>query len=82
MGLMKTTVEIPDSLFAEAKALANCRGITLRELIEDGLRAGIAQHRGRMHRFHLRDGSFSGEGVSQELPWNEVRRMIYEGRGE
>jgi len=79
---VKTTVEMPDSLFAEAKALANRRGITLRQLMEEGLRAAIAQHRGRSARFQLRDGSFSGEGPNPELGWTEIRRMIYEGRGE
>jgi hypothetical protein len=79
---VKTTVEISDSLFAEAKALAHRRGITLRQLIEDGLRSSIAQSRARAARFRLRDASFSGEGINPELSWNDIRRMIYEGRGE
>lgn len=35
---MKTTVEIADALFAEARAEAERRGTSMRSLIEDGLR--------------------------------------------
>ncbi len=35
---MKTTVEIPDNLFRQAKALAAMRGRKLKDLVEDGLR--------------------------------------------
>jgi hypothetical protein len=76
---MKTTVEIPDSLFAEAKTLADYRGITLRQLILEALRAATAQ---QPAAFHLRDASFPGKGSNPQHPWNRVRRMIYEGRGE
>jgi hypothetical protein len=81
-GQMKTTVEIADSLFAEARALAHRRGITMRQLIEDGLRASLRQHRNRPVRFHLKDGSFPGEGRDPDLGWADIRKMIYEGRGE
>lgn len=81
-GHVKTTVEIADSLFAEAKALAQRRGITIRQLIEDGLRASLKQHRKGAARFQLQDGSFPGEGRRPELNWPDIRKMIYEGRGE
>jgi hypothetical protein len=35
---MKTTVEIPDCLYREAKAYAATHGMSLREVIEAGLR--------------------------------------------
>ncbi len=35
---MKTTIEIPKDLFRQAKIKAASEGITLRELIEQGLR--------------------------------------------
>lgn len=38
---MKTTVEIPDDLFRQAKAQAALRGIRLRELVEYGLRLAL-----------------------------------------
>jgi hypothetical protein len=79
---VKTTVEIPDALFAEAKAVAHRRGIPLRRLIEDGLRASVRQYGGGRARFRLKDGSFGGDGRSKDLSWPEIRSIIYEGRGE
>lgn len=35
---MKTTVELPDTLYRQAKAEAALRGRKLRDLIEEGLR--------------------------------------------
>ncbi|SDX66729.1 hypothetical protein SAMN05661080_00753 [Modestobacter sp. DSM 44400] len=35
---MKTTVEIADALFAEAREVAERRGQTMRSLLEEGLR--------------------------------------------
>jgi hypothetical protein len=35
---MKTTVEIPDDLYRQARATAALRGCKLRDLIEEGLR--------------------------------------------
>jgi hypothetical protein len=79
---MKTTVDIPDSLFAEAKASAEVRGLTFRQVIEEGLRAVLDQQRRPARRFRLRDGSFGGRGRQAGLSWPEIRRSVYEGRGE
>jgi hypothetical protein len=78
---MKTTVEIADSLFAEAKMLAEAAGLSLRQLIEEGLRSAI-QDRQAKRRFTLRDGSYPGKGLRADLSWPEVRQIIYKGRGE
>ena len=78
---MKTTVEISDSLFAEARSLAESEGTTLRNLVEDGLRAVIQQKKQRKSKFRLRDGSVGGKGLRPGLDWAGVREMTYEGRG-
>jgi len=78
---MKTTVEIADSLFEEAKATARSRGLPLRQLIEEGLRSAIGQER-EPRKFRLRDGSFGGKGLRDPLSWPALRGKIYEGRGE
>ncbi len=39
--VMKTTVEISDSLFKKLKQTALQRGVTMREIIEEGLRLAI-----------------------------------------
>jgi len=79
---MKTTVEISDSLLAEAKALARSRGTTMRQVIEDGLRESLRQTRQRPVRFHLQDGSVDGRGLCEPFSWPKIRQNIYQGRGE
>lgn len=38
MRTVKTTIELPDDLYRRAKTVATLRGLTLKYLIEDGLR--------------------------------------------
>jgi hypothetical protein len=40
-----------------------------------------SEKQGRV-RFKLRDGSFGGKGLRAKTSWPEIRRAIYEGRGE
>jgi hypothetical protein len=80
---MKTTVDIADPLLAEAKRVAAARGITLRELVEEGLRAVLTTPN-PAQPFKLRDASFRGNGVQpgvSEGDWETTRDLIYEGRG-
>lgn len=80
---MKTTVEISDGLLAEAKKAAAAESTTLRELIEMGLRAVLAQRAGA-EPFRLRDASVDGGGLRQEFAggdWSRIRETAYEGRG-
>ena len=42
---MKTTVEIPDALLREAKNYAARRGMTLKEVLETGLRQVLESER-------------------------------------
>ena len=47
---MKTTVEVPDDLYRQAKAEAALRGRKFRELVEEGLRLGLdAPRKPRRH---------------------------------
>ena len=81
---MKTTIDIPDSLLAEARKAAHREGTTLKALMEAGLRRVLAE-RGRMAApFRLRDASFRGEGLQPGVAtgsWEAIRDAIYEGRG-
>jgi Arc/MetJ family transcription regulator len=80
---MKTTIEIADSLFAEARRIADADGTTLRALVEEGLRAAVARRAGRA-AFTLRDESVPGEGLRPDLQpgdWPALRAAIYEGQG-
>jgi hypothetical protein len=41
---MKTTVELPDDLYRQAKAEAALRGRKFRELVEEGLRLALPRN--------------------------------------
>jgi len=43
MGTVKTTIEIPDSLFRKAKARAAERGLTLKQLVTEALGEKLAR---------------------------------------
>jgi hypothetical protein len=81
---MKTTVEIPDELLDEARKVASREGITLRAVIEAGLRKEVRE-RGRSKLFRLRRASFRGRGLRPELvgaSWEKIRDLAYEGSSE
>ncbi len=80
---MKTTIEISDAILEEAKSLATSQGVTLRSLVEEGLRR-ILGERAAESGFELRDASYKGKGLQPEVrdgSWERVRELIYEGRG-
>jgi len=78
---MKTTVEMPDSLLAEAKAYARRRGIPLRQVLQEGMRLALDREPRGQRPFRLRDGS-RNLGPMLVESWPEIRRVIYSGRGE
>ncbi len=78
---MKTTLEISDPLFREAKAYASRHRLPFREVVELGLRQFLDSSRASRRRFRLRDGSVDGEGMAVDGNWPAIRSMIYEGRG-
>jgi hypothetical protein len=80
---MKTTVEIPDSLFEEARKVAHRDRTTLRVLVEEGLRKVITDRK-RRKGFRLRKVTFKGSGLQSPLAgtsWDQIRELSYEGRG-
>jgi len=80
---MKTTVEIPDTLFEEARKVAHRDRTTLKVLVEEGLRKIIADRR-RRKGFQLRKATFKGNGLQSPLAgasWDQIRELSYEGRG-
>ncbi|NWG30927.1 MAG: type II toxin-antitoxin system VapB family antitoxin [Rhodocyclaceae bacterium] len=80
---MKTTIEISDPLMRQARKLASQKGITLRALIEQSLRAAIAEKK-QANGFQLRRATFKGEGLRPEIRdagWERLREMAYESHG-
>jgi hypothetical protein len=81
---MKTTVDLPEDLVAQARDIATRERTTLRSLIEEGLRWAVARRRKPVERFTLRDAGVAGRGVQPGLDegdWGELRDVIYRGRG-
>jgi hypothetical protein len=80
---MKTTIEISDPLLREARKLAAREGITLRALVERGLRHVVTETKPAAP-FKLRRATFKGRGLQADLgdaSWDKVRDLAYEGRG-
>jgi hypothetical protein len=81
---MKTTLDIADPLLREARKIAAREGVTLRSLVEQGLREVVAEKKRRKPAFRLRKASFKGRGLRPELGdagWERLRDLAYEGRG-
>jgi hypothetical protein len=80
---MKTTIEIADGLARKAKAHAAKENVTLRSLIERGLRMALRADSERV-RFKLRDASVGGRGLQpsyRDADWPRIRDTIYTDRG-
>jgi len=80
---MKTTIDISDSLLQDAKRLSVQRQITLRSLVEQGLREIISKQK-TGQSFKLRRASFKGNGLQNEFrgeSWQKIRSAAYEGHG-
>ncbi|HVV52305.1 MAG TPA: DUF2191 domain-containing protein [Polyangia bacterium] len=80
---MKTTVQIPDLLFASAKKIARRDRTTLAALVEEGLRKVVGERERPAKRFRLEDASVDGEGMNPEYrgSWDAVRDAVYKSRG-
>jgi len=80
---MKTTVEISDPLLREVRKVAAREGVTLRILMERGLRRVVSETKAGAP-FKLRRASFKGKGLQAEVgeaAWDRLRDLAYEGRG-
>jgi hypothetical protein len=78
---VKTTVELPDALLREAKRYAAAHGMTLKAVLEVGLRDVLASDRSGSRSFRLKRCAFKGKGLAQNLDGDRIRDRIYEGRG-
>ena len=78
---MKTTVEIPDTLFRDAKEYAARQGIPLRQVVERGLQMVLTGSHPPGRRFRLRTITTKGEGLACHDDWNTIRSLICKGHG-
>ena len=77
---MKTTVELPDGLLHEAKSYASAHGLSLKQVLEAGLRQVLGSRR-KDKPFKLRKHPFRGSGLATDADWPTIREKIYKGRG-
>ena len=81
---MKTTIEVQDRLLRAAKDTARKEGTTLRALVEEGLRKALESRARPKKKFRLRHVVFTGDGLVPGIDlenWEQIRSLIYEGRG-
>jgi hypothetical protein len=80
---MRTTLDLPDPLFRQAKRLARDRKIPFRALVAEALRRVLKEEPPR-RRFELPDRSFGQGGLVAGLNWTDwerIRDISYEGHG-
>lgn len=78
---MKTTVDISDDLLQKAKKLALQRRVTMKQVLEEGLRLVLREPK-RPGGYKLPDLSVGGH-LSEEFvgsPWSEWRKAAYGDR--
>jgi len=60
---MKTTIEVPDDLYRQAKAEAALRGLKLKDLFEEGLRLALRVRRKTPKQSSLAELMEPGGGI-------------------
>ena len=81
---MTTSIEISGALLDRVRATAAREGVTVRSLVEEGLREVLIRREVRHARFQLRDASFHGNGLQPGIDptnWRIVATEIDGGRG-
>lgn len=77
---MKTTIQIPDDRFEQARRLAQCEGTALKALKEEGLRRIVTERQQTTVPLQLRDAPFGGAGLQPDVAdasWSQIRDMSY-----
>lgn len=80
---MKTTIDIADDLFLRSKQVSKERGVTLRELLSEGLAYAIEKW-STTSPAHIKPVTFKGKGLAPDFrhaSWGAIRDAAYEGHG-
>lgn len=80
---MKTTIELPDTLLAQVRRYADARNMTMKAVVELGLRQVLSEKK-TQPAFRLRKASFKGNGLQKEFQaagWDAIRAAAYENHG-
>lgn len=80
---MKTTFDIADNILARSRSFARRRGVSLKELVEEGLELAL-ERREKLVSKKIKPVTFKGNGKNPEFQsssWSEIREEIYRGHG-
>lgn len=80
---MKTTIDVAGNILVRSRDRARRDGLTLRELVEEGLELALAE-RERRRRAPVKPVTFRGRGLAPEFRrarWARIRDAAYQGRG-
>jgi hypothetical protein len=72
---MRTSVDIPDPLLRRAKKVARERGVSLKQLVIDGLRTVVEREANAPAAHRMNDRSFGQGGLVDGLSWSDAERM-------
>lgn len=75
---MKTTIELPDELLRQVRDFSRTSGITMRELMVEGLRAELARRRTARPRVDFVFTAVDGQGLRAGVEPGEAIAMSYE----
>jgi len=75
---MKTTIELRDGLAHQARQVAREQGVSVRELIEAGLRAELARRTTPPAAVEFRLRTVGGSGLRPEVDPSQLRERAYE----
>jgi hypothetical protein len=75
---MKTTIELPDALAQQAKNLAREQGVTLRELVVDGLRAEVQRRSTPRTQVDFHFPTFEGAGLQPGVTYADLISYAYD----
>ena len=75
MGNMKTTIELPDATFRQAKTLATARGVTLKRFFTEALDEHLRRCTGRVRGEPAQAPWMAGFGELADLA-EENRRIL------
>lgn len=75
---MKTTIELPDALAHEAREVAHQQGVTLRELMVEGLRAELERRNAHGARVDFHFPTRGGDGLRPGVEWRDMVELSYD----
>ena len=73
----KTTIELPDAPALEAKTVAHQQGVTLRELVVEGLRTEIERRTQTTARVDFHFPTHGGDGLRPGVEWADLVALSY-----